>query len=806
MAAKRAKLEAGMSRSGRAAIAVRRRFPGDVRRSPWSTRASRTSVHGATGPSPRSSCKPRLASPTAPTKVQRLTRYEYDGNGNLTKLTDPRSAVTQTAFDALNRVKQVTDALNGVTKTAYDLRDNPVSVTDPRLHATTYSVNGFGFVTSVVSPDSGTTSFTYDLAGNVKSRTDARKIVTNYTYDALDRPLTRTFPSATAENVTFVYDATAGGNYGVGRMTSVTDAAGTASFVYDAYGNRFSEKRTIGAIAYNTSYGYDLAGNVTRLTYPSGLIVNYQRDGRGQVSGVTIQANAAATPASLASNIAYMPFGGLQSATLGNGVQLTNGYDLDYRLSTIQAAGATTLQNLTLGYDPASNVSSIADGVSASLSQTFQYDLLGHVTKGTGAFGTDNYTYDAMGNRLTRSLVNGATSSTTYTYTTASTRLASAATGSSSLSYTYDAMGSVTARKLGNTTQAAYTYNADARLATAAGATLKYNAFGQRQVETVTGGGTHFLFGPDGALLAEHNVTGALVRNYIYLNGKPLAVVDASGTVSYILTDHLGQPQKMLNASGAVTWHRVAGVYGDTVSQPVGTTSANPQRFPGQQLDATTGLHYNYYRDYDPATGRYLETDPIGLGGGINVYGYVGGNPVNRVDRNGKLANIVIGIGIEAIGQFLSGSDRAAWSNAWNCFTQGEFASAWRQSREQIGRLALSGATGGLGGAVTSAALTRGIATLSTRTAMVAGTGALSSAAQQVGDNLITGDALLNGVPGSMAVGAVAAGAGGNIGRQAGDKVIGAGAGNAVAEAKATQIETGVQASVRICQSIGLCN
>jgi len=218
-------------------------------------------------------------------------------------------------------------------------------------------------------------------------------------------------------------------------------------------------------------------------------------------------------------------------------------------------------------------------------------------------------------------------------------------------SYTYDAMGSVTARKLGNTTQAAYTYNGDARLATAAGATLKYNAFGQRQVETVTGGGTHFLFGPDGALLAEHNVTGALVRNYIYLNGKPLAVVDASGTVSYILTDHLGQPQKMLNASGAVTWHRVAGVYGDTVSQPVGTTSANPQRFPGQQLDATTGLHYNYYRDYDPATGRYLETDPIGLGGGVNLYAYVSGDPVNRFDRDGRIAlNIVTGAIGAAVG------------------------------------------------------------------------------------------------------------------------------------------------------------
>lgn len=568
--------------------------------------------------------------------ANQTTNYQYDNNGNLTRLTDPRNAVTQTAFDALNRVAQVTDALNGVTKTAYDLRDNVTSATDPRLHATTYTVNGFGFVTQAVSPDSGTTSFTYDLAGNVTSRTDARKIVTNYTYDALNRPLTRAFPSTPAENVTFAYDATAAGNYGIGRTTSLTDAAGTAGFVYDAFGNRTSEKRTIAGIAYTTTYGYDLAGNVTRITYPSGLMVNYQRDVRGQVAGVTIQANAAAAPSPLVSNIGYMPFGAMQSATLGNGVQLTNDYDLDYRLASVRATGATTVQNLSFTYDATSNLSGITDAVAANLSQTFQYDLLGHVTKGTGSYGIDNYTYDAMGNRLTRSLVNGTTTSTTYTYASTSTRLASAATGSSTLSYTYDAAGSVTARKLGNTTQAAYTYNGDERLATAAGATLKYNAFGQRQVETVTGGGTHFLFGPSGELLAEHNVQGGLVRNYIYLNGRPLAVVDATGAVSYILSDQLGQPQKMLNASGAVTWHRVSGIFGDTVSQPVGTTASNPLRFPGQQHDATTGLHYNYFRDYDPAIGRYLETDRIGLEGGQNIYAYVEGNPISRIDVAGN--------------------------------------------------------------------------------------------------------------------------------------------------------------------------
>ena len=181
----------------------------------------------------------------------------------------------------------------------------------------------------------------------------------------------------------------------------------------------------------------------------------------------------------------------------------------------------------------------------------------------------------------------------------------------------------------------AWRNNADARLVTPGANAYKYNAFGQRAVQTVSGGGTHFLFSPEGLLLAEHGVTGTRVRDYIYLNGQPLAVVDSAGTVNYILNDQIGQPQKMLSPSGTVTWQRVSGIFGDTVTQLTGTTAANPQRFPGQQFDPATSLHYNYYRDYDPATGRYIETDPIGLDGGVNVYAYVDGNPLTGIDFNG---------------------------------------------------------------------------------------------------------------------------------------------------------------------------
>ena len=570
----------------------------------------------------------------------RTTSYQYDSNSNLTKITDPRSAVTQKAYDGLNRVLRTTNALNGVTALSYDGQDNVTQVTDPRNIATTYTVNGFGFVTSVASPDGGTTSYTYDLAGNVLSRTDARRIVTSYTYDALDRVRTRTY-SATAENVTLVYDELINGNKGVGRLTSLTDQAGTARFVYDAYGNRVAESRTTGGVSYTTSYGYDLNGEVTRVTYPSGLIVNYQRDTLGQVAAITMQSNSGSSPVSLAANISYMPFGALATMTLGNGVQISRSYDLDYRLAGVQATGTGSIQSFALSYDPSGNISAVSDQVTPNLGQTFQYDLLGRLTKGVGAYGSDNYTYDAVGNRLTRSLVNGSTTSTTYTYGTSNNRLTSSVSGGVTLSYTYDALGGRTATKKGSTTQASYTYNSEGRLATGGSASMKYNALGERSVETITGGGTHFIFAQTGELLAEHTVQGAAVRSYIYLNGEPFAAVDSTGVVSYILNDHLGQPQKMLNAAGNVTWHRVSGTYGDTVSQPVGTTAANPLRFPGQQFDPYTTLHYNYYRDYDPATGRYLETDPIGLDGGINPYVYAGANPVNFVDPDGLSVTVV---------------------------------------------------------------------------------------------------------------------------------------------------------------------
>jgi RHS repeat-associated protein len=104
----------------------------------------------------------------------------------------------------------------------------------------------------------------------------------------------------------------------------------------------------------------------------------------------------------------------------------------------------------------------------------------------------------------------------------------------------------------------------------------------------------------------------------------------------YIHADHLGSPQKMTDASQALVWDAQFDPFGEEVS--IAGSATHPTRFPGQYADPETGFSYNYFRDYDPTLGRYIQSDPIGLWGGLNTYGYVAGNPIARIDPNGQFA------------------------------------------------------------------------------------------------------------------------------------------------------------------------
>ena len=114
----------------------------------------------------------------------------------------------------------------------------------------------------------------------------------------------------------------------------------------------------------------------------------------------------------------------------------------------------------------------------------------------------------------------------------------------------------------------------------------------------------------------------------------------AEMSLYYIHNDHLGTPQVVTNEDQNVVWQADYQPFGE-VDVTVNTLDQEA-RFPGQYTDDATGLHYNYFRDYDPSIGRYVTSDPIGLGGGLNTFGYVYQNPLSYIDPNGLDVTIII--------------------------------------------------------------------------------------------------------------------------------------------------------------------
>jgi RHS repeat-associated protein len=582
------------------------------------------------------------------------TTYGYDSQGNQLSAKNALNNTTSQAFDALNRLITVTDPLTHATGYGYDAQDNLTSVTDPRSLVTSYIYNGFGQVIQETSPDRGTTVYTLDKAGNPVNETDARGIVTNRTFDKLDRVTAETYPASSGENIAYTYDATASGNKGIGHLTGFTDESGSTALTYDERGNVVSDHRVIGTKTYTTLYAYDLADHVTQITYPSGRIVLYARDALGRINGVTTKENSGASPVTLASSITYKPFGPVASFTYGNGLTRTQTYDQDYRLTGIVTTTGANIQNLTMTYNGVDNITGITDHLDSARTQGFIYDKDYRLSRGGGAYGVVNYSYDANGNRLTRA-TGGVTQ--TYSYPGTSNKLSSINDGTTTRSLTTASNGNITADDRGAGANVTYDYSNRNRYSALTvrpdtSADYLYNALGERASKATTSGNPpvsilrHYQYDRGGHLLAiADGLTGNAQTVLIWLDEMPLAQIGSSGNIRYIHPDHLNTPQKMTDASKTIVWDRQQQPFGETYNT---TGTANTVlRFPGQIADSESDLNYNMMRDYDPTLGRYIEADPIGLGGSsvanMNVYGYASQNALRYVDPWGQQVAIPAG-------------------------------------------------------------------------------------------------------------------------------------------------------------------
>jgi RHS repeat-associated protein len=574
------------------------------------------------------------------------TQFAYDKVGNNTQIIDPRSKVYGNTFDELNRLMRETDPDFHQTNTAFTGRDDITSVTDMRGNATAFVRNGWSGIIRETSPDRGVTDYVYDAGGRMTQRTDARGQVTTYGYDGLGRLTSRSFPGAPSETITWSYDSTGGGNKGVGRLTGITDPSGTVAYTYDALGHMIGVVRVIGARAYRTGYTYDKAGKVTEITLPSGRIVTITRDSLARVTSVTTKDDAGAPSNTVVSSAAWRPFGPLASLTFGNAIGLALAYDSDGRVTDIDAAGdGITVQDLTYGYGPASNITAIGDNLTADRNQTLAYDNLNRLTSATGPYGTNTYSYDEVGNRTRRTVTVPSAGTENYTMSSTSNRLASIS-GAVNRSFTYTASGQAETDQRSPSHNWTYTTNEAGRMSAATlngvtQATFAYDADERRVVKTnpLTGAVTHYIFDAGGRLLAEMDgATGGPIREYIRLGALPVGYVDrlgASGAsrLFFIHTDQVARPLKITDSSRNIVWGGVFAPFGEIHS--ITGSIDNVLMFPGQIYDPETGLTQNGHRDYDPIIGRYLESDPKGIASTINTYAYAGGNPVSRTDPTG---------------------------------------------------------------------------------------------------------------------------------------------------------------------------
>lgn len=460
--------------------------------------------------------------------------FGYDKTDNVVSITDPRSGIYGYAFDALNRLIKETDEENHVVEVARNGIDAITSYKDGRNLTTTYVRSGFGEVIQAASPDSGTIIYQRDPRGLITQKTDARAVVSDYTFDNAGRLTGRAYPAASGENVVLSYDDISAGNLGKGRLTGMSDASGTTAWVYDARGNVLSETRTIAGKSYVVGYQYDTAEEVTRITYPSGRIVEFGRDATGRVSGVTTRLSAGAPPATLASAVAYQPFGDLRALTYGNGLGLSKTFtaddDLDQLLVQDPSSGTALIRRSHSRGLFGLNLTEIdiQDDVAPTTSQVFAYTPTRRLQGGTGVWGQLSYLYDPVGNRTQETLVQGGVTTDAVTsYGETSNRLDQVTTnGAVSRTFSHDASGNIVSDAKSGVTWA-FTHNAAGRLSQALeGATLKgtytYDGLERlaiRAVSNTTPSGTvHLLYDTAGRLLAEADATtGATLREYVWL-------------------------------------------------------------------------------------------------------------------------------------------------------------------------------------------------------------------------------------------------------------------------------------------------
>ncbi len=556
-----------------------------------------------------------LGEPAKITKPEdQETLYEYNADGDQTTATDPNGHKTTVTYDSDDQPTKVKQPSGATQEIEYNGAGQIVKQTDGNNHATKYVRNVLGQVTEETNPLEHKTKKTYDAAGNLATVTDAAGRTTTYSYNHENELTKISYSEAGTHAVEYEYTPN-------GQLSSMIDGTGTTSYTYDQLGRLTETKDGHGDVV---GYGYDLANEITKITYPNGKVVK-------------------------------------------------DGYDKAGRLTSVADWLSHTI---SFSYTPESQVATESFPEASGESDHYTYTRTGELAetkmlKGSETLAAIAYKHDSLG-QLTKATQTGlpGTETTEYAYTT-NEQLENAG----STSYEYDAAGNPT--KIG---AASNTFNAADQITEGGGITYAYNEVGQRTKATPAAGpATTYGYDQAGNLTTvtrpEEGETPKIEDSYTY-NGNDLRASETINGTTHHLTWQQTSALPLLLSDGTNSYiygpegapiEQISGPEGEEHAQylhhdqqgstrlitneageAVGSYTYTPYGavehhegsartalgYDGQLISSETGLVYLRARTYDPTTAQFMSVDPINELT-RQPYTYALDNPLNLIDPTG---------------------------------------------------------------------------------------------------------------------------------------------------------------------------
>ncbi|WP_338754362.1 DNRLRE domain-containing protein [Bacillus sp. FJAT-52991] len=615
----------------------------------------------------------------------------YEPYGNLKSMTPPGGIPETYEYDAMqNYPKKFTDALGRKTSIVNDKYGNAKEVTDPKGNKVSFDYDEQEQLKSAVDEKGQETSYEYDNNGNLTTIKNPRGYTTTLRYNSQNQFISRKEPLG--QTTTYGYDA-------IGNMTTEKKPDGNTVIKTDYDANsRPTDIFINGYLKWH--YDYDKNGNTTAVqngenndtstfTYDKAdklktasngkQVVEYGysptetlTDIKGTSNGSSFAQKFAFDDADQLKNwyrnggiqgaYEYYPTGEPQQRRYVNGIHTNYTYDDAQQMKTLKVTkGTTVLLDESLGYDLNGNVNSVT---SSTGNKAFAYDKTNQLESQTisSAQLTESYTYDAVGNRKTKTTVkDGKTTDTTYEYD-ANNRLTSV----NGQTYSYDANGNRT-----KDNKYTYVYNKFDQVTsikTNAGttvATFTYDDQGRRTSKTVDGKTTYYHYDQGINVLFETDSNGTITSEYIYdPDGMPL-VMTKGGQNYYYTYNSLKEITGLTNTSGTVVASYSYDAWGNILSESGAMAKENPIRYKGYRYDDETDLYYLIARYYQPTEGVFLTVDPEGGDTDDpktqNGYAYASSNPVMMTDPDGNYAWLVINAGFAAYSGYKAYKSGKGW-------------------------------------------------------------------------------------------------------------------------------------------------